>query len=92
MKIELSESSKEFVNFLEKKYKISKSEILDSLVTVAYVAYLQNPDALDKGYPKSKKGSKESKEKIRNKRTMNTFDYHSMYNNFSGHSNLEEGC
>jgi len=92
MKIELSENSKEFLSFLHKKYKLSKSELIDNIILITHIAYLQNPDALDKHKSKKKKSSKEIQKKLMDKRNMNPFDYHSMYNNFSGHKNMEEGC
>ena len=92
MKIDLSETSREFIKFLKKKYKLSESELMDSIILITYIAYLQNPDALDKGKIKNKKSDKSVKNRLSHKRNMNPFDYHSMYNNFDGHKNLEEGC
>ena len=92
IKIELSENSREFLKFLKKKYKLSESEIIDNIILITHIAYLQNPDALDRHKTKSKKLDKSIKKKSFDKRNMNPFDYHSLYNNFDGHKNLEEGC
>ncbi len=92
MKIELSETSREFIKFLKKKYKLSESELIDNIILITHIAYLQNPEALDKPKLKNKISTKSIRKKAFDKKNMNHFDYFSMYSNFDGHKNLEEGC
>lgn len=93
MQLDLSDNSKEFISFLKKKYKLSESEIVNNLIMVSHVAYLQNSHLLSKQINLNKKSAnKEVGKKLKDKRNMNVFDYHSKHNNFPGHINNEEGC